>query len=68
MTPFVFAGAIVPDAVIEEHVCSGMAVEDGWRVYFDEGDWKAEIVPDDWLIVTHCPWCGTRLSTPSEES
>ena len=67
MTPFVFAGSIVPDAATPEHVCDGMV--DDYRVYRDEdGDWRAEIVPDDWLIVTHCPWCGTRLSTPSEES
>ena len=49
-----------------EHTCPG--VVDDYRVYrdLDERDdsvwsWKAEIVPGDWLYVTHCPWCGTLL-------
>lgn len=51
-----------------DHVCQGMAISDGWRVYFDEGYWHAEIIPGDFIIVSHCPWCGQRLSLANEAS
>ena len=48
-----------------EHTCRGMA--DDYRVHRSEdGDWLAEIVPDDWLMVTHCPWCGMYLEKTPE--
>ncbi len=47
---------------VSDHVCDGVAVGDGWRVYFEDGDWMAEVVPGDFLLVSHCPWCGLRLS------